>query len=391
MTKLESWKKSKKLSEFYIQKGLDGSGFGVEHWSNMAMYCRLLAEESEKVYVIDDDIRDFLLHTKNEVFARPPPFPVMFLDADLKIGTFEIWGILLVCGNLDTFREEEEKFKKSVIDNHEIYEQELKKYLEFAKENNIDNVGSKEFIQKYMESNSKDIVDKKIKVINDILRGEDFSKILKDGSIDAIKGIQNGKFNMQVFSIGYDSSDETIFISNDNLKSEEITYDSNFSMRSVDNFGNEIITEYGHYDSVGFDQSKMNKLRDGISVFVCNFLDMLNNPDVEVGLISKDNQQKRINRGKTPLPSHYVVKLLGELKKYAEQNKKDQERFGYSHKFWVQGHMRRFRSQQKYIKLYTSYAEGDKKYHMLNGVLATYVPPYIKGDGLLIEKKYLVK
>jgi hypothetical protein len=118
-------------------------------------------------------------------------------------------------------------------------------------------------------------------------------------------------------------------------------------------------------------------LTHSIRIFMCNFLDFLINPEVEFIRVERtiEQNEKRMKRGKIPLPNYDFVKVNGMLKIDLEKLRSG-EVFHYSHRFWVRGHFRTLRSERRY---------KDKV-----GV-KIWIVPYIKGKGLLIEKPYLIK
>lgn len=121
-----------------------------------------------------------------------------------------------------------------------------------------------------------------------------------------------------------------------------------------------------------------NKFITELKVFICNFLDFLNNPDVELVSIERTKEQNiaRINRNQIPIPSYSIVKVTGNLKIYLDNLKKCQSEIGFSHRFWVRGHFRTLRNAQKYKQ-----KTGTK----------IWIRPFIKGRGELINKPYLLR
>ena len=113
-----------------------------------------------------------------------------------------------------------------------------------------------------------------------------------------------------------------------------------------------------------------------IKSFMMNFILFLNEPDVYLVDVQRteEHNQKRIKRGKIPIPPYSLVKVTGELKIYMDKLRSENA-FKYSHKFWVRGHWRRFRSQKYKEK------KGTK----------TWIKPYRKGQGILVHKDYVVK
>ncbi len=133
-----------------------------------------------------------------------------------------------------------------------------------------------------------------------------------------------------------------------------------------------------------------------IREYVLNFVDFVNNEEVKLMFRERTekNTQRRIQKGRIPLPSFNKIYLVGYLAKYL--NKLETQELGtrFTHRFWVRGHYRRFLDKKKYKKLYEQYKKGElknfegKKYNIEKGFLKIWVLPYIKGEGMLIEKRY---
>lgn len=130
-----------------------------------------------------------------------------------------------------------------------------------------------------------------------------------------------------------------------------------FNLRKSEDFKSQSISE----------QSR-NKLRE----FVCNFIDFINNPEVQLVKTEKTKEEnaKRVSRGKNPLPPRVFIKLDGTIKRYIQEFESS-DRKGYTHKFWVRGHFRVLKAGR--------YKTLKKKLWIL---------PYIKGKGFLIKKIY---
>jgi len=113
-----------------------------------------------------------------------------------------------------------------------------------------------------------------------------------------------------------------------------------------------------------------------IASFVMNFLLFLNEPDVYYFNVERtlEQNQKRIKRGKLPIPKYSIIKVTGQLKKYIDKLESINA-FSYSHKFWVRGHWRNFQSH-----IYKN-KKGKR----------TWIKPYIKGQGVLVDKIYKLK
>ena len=109
------------------------------------------------------------------------------------------------------------------------------------------------------------------------------------------------------------------------------------------------------------------------------------------------NTERRVSKGRYPLPSYNKIYVKGYLAKYLSQLESDELNTRFSHRFWVRGHFKRFWNKERYKRLYDSYEKGKlknfegKQYGVDEGVLRIWVYPYIKGEGLLIEKGYQLK
>lgn len=148
-----------------------------------------------------------------------------------------------------------------------------------------------------------------------------------------------------------------------------------------------------------------------LAMFCMNFLDFLNNPDVQVVEFtrSQKNIERRKRKGKEVLPSTKKVVVRGDLKRYMEHIHTHLENFHYTHRFWVRGHYMRFWNREKFHHMYSLLAAH--KLHKLNrrhvrkdgsivslnyevdpdGTIKVFKWPFIKGEGILIEKSYEVK
>lgn len=106
----------------------------------------------------------------------------------------------------------------------------------------------------------------------------------------------------------------------------------------------------------------------------------INSPNVEYVEkkerdISDKGNKRRMKKGKAPSPSHSVVDLDGETKRYLQQvREREGEDLRSLH--WVRGHFRVLRDED-----YWGDRAGDR----------IWVRPHMKGDGDLIEQEYEVK
>jgi len=138
---------------------------------------------------------------------------------------------------------------------------------------------------------------------------------------------------------------------------------------------------YESYPKFGYTQKELcrgpiDNLSKTIHKFVSNFLDFLNNPEIQIieHVPSEERNQKRIGKGKIPIPTRANIRITGKLKVYLDNFQKQSEQYGYSHRFWVRGHFRNLRSEK------WTHKQGQK----------IWILPYIKGQGILINKTYQV-
>jgi len=163
----------------------------------------------------------------------------------------------------------------------------------------------------------------------------------------------------------------------------------------------DIMSFYSCEEGIGwvkFDLLKIHKDKyiRKLQEYIMNFVDFVNNEDVKLMFSekSKSNKERRIKNGKIPLPSFNKIYVVGYLKEYLDKLQADELRTRFSHRFWVRGHFRRFLDKEKYKGLYEKYEKGelknieDKKYSMKEGYLMVWIYPYIKGEGILIDKMY---
>jgi hypothetical protein len=129
-------------------------------------------------------------------------------------------------------------------------------------------------------------------------------------------------------------------------------------------------------NSPSFDSDDRHLVSD-VKYLVCNILDFINNPDVELVHVerTKEENVKRMDRGKIPIPVCKYVRINGQLKIYFDELNAGGE-FNYSHKFWVRGHFRVLRDEHRWKD-----KVGTK----------IWIPPFIKGKGIFIQKEYVVE
>lgn len=127
-------------------------------------------------------------------------------------------------------------------------------------------------------------------------------------------------------------------------------------------------------DNIGM-KHLLPKITSQIALLVCNILDFLNEPDVRYVVSEhKSLNKKRLKHNKKTIYPTLTVQITGETKQYFDALRMGRH-FSYSHKFWVRGH----------YKHYTH-----PRYKNMQGK-RTWVKPFIKGEGLLLNKKYNLK
>ena len=232
---------------------------------------------------------------------------------------------------------------------------------------------------------------------NDIFINVDFNVGLLD-----IKGIyvhrttppkdlvKTHRDRLFVFTWGFDRDDGAPFFSNKN-----IAFEDDYS--ELDDLVDLLkVSESELYDDT--DMTSIKEYEKIYPLFVCNFLDFLNNPNIEIinKPVDENRNKKRILRNKNPIPEHNILRITGELKKYINDfSKTSTGAKKYTHKYYVRGHVRRYWKKERYSNLYDLFLNKklsteyymDDEYH----VLMQWIPPYIKGRGMLISKPYELK
>lgn len=165
-----------------------------------------------------------------------------------------------------------------------------------------------------------------------------------------------------------------------------------------------VLTFYSNSQGIGYGsfnllEKQKDKYLKKLQEYIFNFVDFTNNEEVRIQLRerTKKNEGRRLKEGKLPIPSFNKVYVTGSLKKYLDKLKSDELNTRFSHRFWVRGHFRRFINKEKYKKIYEKFNNGElkkldgKNYQYREGYLREWIFPYIKGEGLLINKGYKLK
>jgi|TARA_R100001530_G_scaffold62534_1_gene44990 hypothetical protein len=197
---------------------------------------------------------------------------------------------------------------------------------------------------------------------------EELNKIGLDMGYGRIIGIMLKKGNMIHEKLGGDVVGEALRItifSETGGKWWFDTFNKNINLTEGWNDWNVTVKE---------NETTDKKAKKIVHCFALNFLNFMNNPEIQTVVVERDDEknEKRISKGKIPLPSIHHVRVTGVLKEYL--NKLNSEgSFELSHRFWVRGHFRTLKSEERYGK---------------NAGKRSWILPYIKGKGILVEKQY---
>ncbi len=148
-------------------------------------------------------------------------------------------------------------------------------------------------------------------------------------------------------------------------------------------------------DNLKLKKSTIKKLK----IFICNFFDFLNNPEVRVTRFerTKKNMERRLREGKEILPSCNKIFIRGQLKQYLDTVSSGLSTYNY--RFWVRGHFKRFWNKKRYNKIYSMLEHNslppkyyvDDKIRLNDKIIMIWNKPFVKGSGVLISKRYEVK
>jgi hypothetical protein len=137
----------------------------------------------------------------------------------------------------------------------------------------------------------------------------------------------------------------------------------------------------------GYDKTNKNFAR--VREFIYSFCNFLNEREIEIVNcpVNPKNSEKRITKGLVPIPSYKVIHLTGKLKRYVGEFNAGMHK-QYSHKFIVRGHFMHFRDNKKYTKLYQLDDVDliNSGYTKVNGILRKWKKPFVKGQGILVQK-----
>lgn len=129
--------------------------------------------------------------------------------------------------------------------------------------------------------------------------------------------------------------------------------------------------------------SKIKKTKKFCKMFAMNILNLIHDPEIEFVQRSresmKDENAKRVLRGKVPLPGMTAIRLTGKRKIYVDSLLAGNS-FHYSHEFFVRGFYRQLKSER--------YVNALKENPTGRGFGIIWVNPTRKGQGILIQKDY---
>lgn len=165
-----------------------------------------------------------------------------------------------------------------------------------------------------------------------------------------------------------------------------------------------ILTFYETEEGMGYNLINLyekggDKYKRKVREYIMNFIDFVNSEDIKLmfNQRTEKNTERRVQKGRLPLPSFNKIRVVGYLAKYLKELEETEGLTRFSHRFWVRGHFRHFYNK-KFDGLYKLFKEGKLKnqkrcqYIMDNsGALKVWIFPFIKGEGILINKKYKLK
>ncbi len=128
-----------------------------------------------------------------------------------------------------------------------------------------------------------------------------------------------------------------------------------------------------------------------IKMFVCNFLDFMNHPEVETRIVKypKEMNETRIKKGKTWISDTVETIINGKLFRYIYETLPKSAKNKSLNSFWVRGHYIHFWDKNHWNSIYSLENEELKMkgyYLDKRGIVCKWIYPYIKGEGLLKEK-----
>lgn len=373
------------------------SGFPVCSHDNLRIIAGLINSEDLKVFIIDEKIKKLLFQTKNDIYPRPPPFLELFLETNIDTETLNVFGLtifvsssndetLIKSGNYNF----EENIEKNTKEMDKFFES---KGVSHTQDGKIDmSKLPNKLLMKLLAEFQQYLSDKGKRYFENLDKDE-IKKTHEEFKKLVVEDVAQNKFRIYFFIWGFDKKDKTIFYGYDCI----CFSDENSSIHKFQGDMGRIKRETeDRLTGIDFEFDTIDSLKDNLKLFICNLLDFINNPEVQIVPFkeNKERNLKRLKREKPPIPEYRIIKVNGELKRYMEEA--EQKRFfEYSHKFWVRGHFKRYWNKDRYRLLYKKFKEDslssryylDKKYD----VLMRWVVPYVKGKGILTNNIYNIK
>jgi hypothetical protein len=145
----------------------------------------------------------------------------------------------------------------------------------------------------------------------------------------------------------------------------------------LDESDNELVFHYCDVTDSSLELKDNAQLRF-LAEFACNFLDFLHDPNVEYVKANESfgaahrHLRKLYDSRKLDMEKIHFIRVNDSLRRYIDKCAHMQSKRGFSFRFWVRGHFRTLRADR--------YGENVGK--------RLWIVPYIKGQGVLIEKKY---
>jgi hypothetical protein len=129
-----------------------------------------------------------------------------------------------------------------------------------------------------------------------------------------------------------------------------------------------------------------------IAKYVCNFLDLLNHPNITYEVVKHGLNETREKKGKLRINDRVNITVSGRLYRYIYEEIPKQKR-EFTHRFWVRGHFKHFKNKARFVQIYKLSNEAIKEhgYQMNDGIICKWVFPFIRGKGELINKRYTLK
>ena len=141
-----------------------------------------------------------------------------------------------------------------------------------------------------------------------------------------------------------------------------------------------------------FSKEDAKKIEQVIANFITNILELLNHPEIEYEIVSHGLNENREKKGKLKINDKVNIVVKGKLYRYIYETLPRQQK-SYTHRFWIRGHFKHFRNQNRFCQIYKLSNEKikEKGYQMSGSIICKWVLPYIKGRGSLIKKEYNLK